>query len=135
MSKRLIVIVAALAFLAGLVVAVGLGTAILVHLQTPVKRSLPDSELASRLEPENFISVTLLANGNVELRDREHSIADLGRLLQEELRQQEGVSLRECTVVIYGQQGVPIGAAQEAIRICQATGFEKFALRAARNRR
>jgi biopolymer transport protein ExbD len=130
MNRQLIVIVAVLAFLGGLVVAAGLGTALLLLRSPPERIRFPESELAVRTEPTHPVSVTLSATGKMTVGDRERSIAEIGSLLREERRKMGDVAAADCTVFIYCRQDVPPGKVQQVIRICRESGFERFALRA-----
>jgi biopolymer transport protein ExbD len=96
---------------------------------------LPSSELAKPAEGalDTAITVQLLSTGLVLFGGDQMSPSALHTPLQREretIKSVLGRSLAKATIVIRADRDVPAGKVQEAIRVCQETGFEKFVLRA-----
>jgi biopolymer transport protein ExbD len=96
---------------------------------------LPASEIAKPSESalETPISVQLLASGLVLFNGDQMAAGALRGALQREhnvLTSSFGKQkVSSATIVIRADHEVSFGKVQEVIRICQDTGFEKFALR------
>ncbi len=96
---------------------------------------LPLSELAKPPDAplQTPITLQLTEEGTVILGPTEVTFAELGReLLREKqvLEARPGQSARSATIIIRADRAARAGEVQEVIKICQQTGFEKYALRA-----
>ena len=96
---------------------------------------LPSSELAKPPDAplENPITLQLTKKGTVLFVGREVTVNALKPLLVREfqvINARKAGSAKQATVVIRGDREAKTGRVQEVIKICQETGFEKFALRA-----
>ncbi len=96
---------------------------------------LPISELAKPPEEplEDAITLQLTTEGTILLGGDEFSIERLQVPLRRErqvLDATPGRSVRRATIVIRADMEAKAGRVQEVIKVCQDTGFERFALRA-----
>lgn len=97
---------------------------------------LPGSEIAKPSEGalETPITVQILKSGLVLFGGDEMAVGALRGPLQREQSVLKSVfgkkKVATATIVIRADRDVPTGKVQEVIRMCQDTGFEKFALRA-----
>ncbi len=101
---------------------------------------LPSSELAKPPDKplESPITLQLTNKGTVILGADETEIDGLKKLLQREksiISATPGRSVSGATVIIRADRGAKTGRVQKVIKICQETGFEKFALRAKQEER
>ena len=96
---------------------------------------LPSSELAKPPDDRIPSSITLhlTRTGTVFMRAEEYPLARLRDVLLREkqvMDQTPGSSSRAATIIIRADREAKTGRVQEVIKVCQETGFEKFALRA-----
>ena len=94
---------------------------------------LPESELAGppETDDEKTVSAYVTRTGTVLIGDRESSVDEATSLILEQLKQlDEGQSVADYTVIIRAEDAPP-GTVQELIKAFQATGFERFKIRAA----
>lgn len=96
---------------------------------------LPSSELAKPPDgpTESPITIQLMADDTVLVAGERMNVAGLPVLLRREkavLDGTPGKSASNATVIIRADKMAQTGKVQEVIKICQDTGFEKFALRA-----
>lgn len=95
---------------------------------------LPSSELAKPAETplQSPITLQLTKEGTVLFIGEEVPVADLRPLLrrEKELLERMDVSTAEATIIIRADADARTGKVQELMKICQDTGFAKFALRA-----
>jgi biopolymer transport protein ExbD len=95
---------------------------------------LPTSELAKPPDgpPESPITLQLTKKGTVLLAGEEKSVPGVKQLLirEKQLLQSMGKTAIEATIIIRADRFAETGKVQELIKVCQETGFEKFALRA-----
>jgi biopolymer transport protein ExbD len=95
---------------------------------------LPSSELAKPPDAplETPITIQLTARDTVRFAGEEMPVEGLGeRLMRErEALRSLGKSYSAATVIIRADRSAKTGKVQEVIKVCQETGFEKFALRA-----
>ena len=96
---------------------------------------LPSSELAKPPEtpPENPVTLQMTKKGDVLFLGQELSLKALKPLLRREYEvfdAKKAGSAKQATVVIRADCETKTGCVQEVIKMCQETGFEKFALRA-----
>ena len=97
---------------------------------------LPASEIAKPSEGalETPITVQMLSSGLVLFGGDQMAVDALQGPLQREQRVLKSLfgkkKVGTATIVIRADRDVPTGKVQEVIRMCQDTGFEKFALRA-----
>ena len=100
---------------------------------------LPSSELAKPPDAplELPITLQLTERGTVLFVGEERPIGGVGPLLlrEKQVMQQRGKSPSKATVVIRADADAKTGTVQELIKVCQETGFEKFALRAKQKER
>lgn len=92
---------------------------------------LPSSELAKPPETPFQLPITLqlTKEGTVLFIGEEVPVADLKSPLRWE-REVLGDSAADATIIIRADADAKTGKVQELMKICQDTGFEKFALRA-----
>lgn len=96
---------------------------------------LPSSELAKPPDAplKTPITLQLTKQGTVLFGGETVTVAGLPPLLLREkqlLEARGDESARTATIIIRADRDARTGKVQEVIRICQETGFEKFALRA-----
>ena len=96
---------------------------------------LPSSELAKPPEapPKSPITLQLTSDDIVIMHADQYPLSRLrDGLLREkaEMKKIPGSSPQAATIVIRADREAKTGRVQEVIKICQETGFEKFALRA-----
>ena len=96
---------------------------------------LPASEIAKPVEGslETPITIQILSSGLVLFGGDQMKTSELQTPLQRErtmIKSVLGRNLSNATIVIRADTNVPTGKVQDAIRICQETGFERFVLRA-----
>jgi biopolymer transport protein ExbD len=95
---------------------------------------LPTSELAKPAEVpfESPITLQLTKQGTVLFVGEEVPLPRMKALLRQEksVLTAKGGDASKATVIIRADAGAETGVVQELIKICQDTGFEKFALRA-----
>ena len=96
---------------------------------------LPSSELAKPPEapPKSPITLQLTSDDIVIMHADQYPLSRLrdGLLREkEEMQKIPGSSPRAATIIIRADRAAKTGRVQEVIKICQETGFEKFALRA-----
>jgi biopolymer transport protein ExbD len=96
---------------------------------------LPASEITKPAEGalETPITVQILSSGLVLFGGDQMTPDSLRVPLQRErdmIKSVLGRNMNNATIVIRADREVPAGKVQEAIRVCQETGFEKFVLRA-----
>ena len=96
---------------------------------------LPSSELAKPPDSplEKPITLQLTKKGTVLFVGDEVTINGLKPLLRREYDFLNGVkagSAKQATIIIRADREAKTGRVQEVIKVCQETGFEKFALRA-----
>ena len=96
---------------------------------------LPSSEIAKPVEGalETPITIQILSSGTAIFGGDQMTISKLQDPLRRErnmIKTVLGRDLENATIVIRADKNVPAGKVQEAIRMCQDTGFEKFVLRA-----
>ena len=96
---------------------------------------LPSSELAKPADSplESPITLQLTSKGTVLFAAEEVSVEGIKPLLLRErqvLDATPGKSAGKATIVIRADREAKTGRVQELIKVCQETGFEKFALRA-----
>lgn len=96
---------------------------------------LPSSELAKPPDSptESPITIQLMADDTVIVAGERMAVAGLPVLLRREkalLDGTPGKSAAAATVIIRADKMAQTGKVQEVIKVCQDTGFEKFALRA-----
>ena len=96
---------------------------------------LPESELAKPPEGplESPITLHLTTGSTVIIGDAEVPISALSPFLVREanaLKNVQGKSVSDATVIIRADRYAPTGTVQELIKVCQENSFEKFALRA-----
>lgn len=95
---------------------------------------LPSSELAKPPETPFQLPITLqlTKEGTVLFIGEEVPVPDLRPLLRREkdLLEHMDVSAAEATIIIRADADARTGRVQELMKICQDTGFAKFALRA-----
>jgi biopolymer transport protein ExbD len=96
---------------------------------------LPGSELAKPTEGalETPITVQILSSGLVLFGGDQMAPSALRGPLQRErdmIKSVLGRNMKNATIVVRADRDVATGKVQETIRVCQETGFEKFALRA-----
>ncbi|OHB71271.1 MAG: hypothetical protein A2V70_09030 [Planctomycetes bacterium RBG_13_63_9] len=101
---------------------------------------LPSSELAKPPDAPLLSPITLqlTSQGTVIFGPDETPLAGLRpRLLQERMviRNTPGRKLEDATIIIRADRDAKTGKVQEVIKICQETGFVKFALRAKQQQR
>jgi biopolymer transport protein ExbD len=96
---------------------------------------LPASEIAKPSEGalETPITIQVLSSGLVLFGGDQMSPSALRGPLERErelIKRVLGRNLTKANIVIRADRNVPTGIVQEAIRVCQETGFERFVLRA-----
>jgi biopolymer transport protein ExbD len=96
---------------------------------------LPISQLAKPPDSplEDAITLQLTKEGTVLLGGDEYSLERLQSPLRRErqvLENTPGKSVAGATIVIRAHMWAKAGRVQEVIKVCQETGFERFALRA-----
>jgi biopolymer transport protein ExbD len=99
----------------------------LIHLPSSELAKPPDEPLPSP------ITLQLTSDGMVIMHADEYPLARLrGALLREKqvIDANPKRSSREATIIIRADREAKTGKVQELIKVCQDTGFEKFALRA-----
>lgn len=101
---------------------------------------LPSSELAKPPDAplESPITIQLTSQGTVLFAGEERVIGALQPLLLRErqvLDATPGKSHANATIIIRADRNAKTGKVQEVIKVCQETGFEKFALRAKQEQR
>ena len=94
------------------------------------KIRLPKSEVAKPPEnpPEKVLVIHMTQEGKAIYRGFEVDVDDIKKHLV--LYKQLHADASDATVVIRGDENAQTGKVQELIEVCQAEGFEKFALRA-----
>ncbi len=104
-----------------------------------VKIRLPRSELAKPPDApvDSPITLQLTKKGTIILGPDETTLGGLQKLLT-----REAVVIRagqrkvaDATIIIRADREAKAGRVQEVIKVCQETGFEKFALRAKQQER
>jgi biopolymer transport protein ExbD len=101
---------------------------------------LPASQLAKPPDAplESPITLQLTKQGTVLLGGIHTPMAGLKPLLVREsqvIAATPGRSVKDATVILRADRDAKTGIVQEVIKICQETGFEKFALRAMQEER
>ena len=103
---------------------------------------LPSSELAKPPDApvDSPIFLQLTEKGTIILGPDETTLGGLKALLTNEavvIRAGKGGKgkVADATIVIRADREAKIGRVQEVIKVCQETGFEKFALRAKQEKR
>ncbi len=96
---------------------------------------LPISQLAKPPDApmEDAITLQLTKEGTILLGGDEYSLERLQQPLRRErqvIENTPGKSVAAATIVIRADMRAKAGRVQEVIKVCQETGFERFALRA-----
>ncbi len=104
-----------------------------------VRIHLPSSELAKPPDApvDSPITLQLTKKGTIILGPDETTLGGLQALLTREavvIRAGKG-KVADATIIIRADREAKTGRVQEVIKVCQETGFEKFALRAKQQER
>lgn len=96
---------------------------------------LPSSELAKPPDAplQSPLTLQVTSEGTVIFGPDEVPVMGLKILLlreREVIKATPGRSVKDATVIIRGDRDAKTGRVQQVIKLCQETGFEKFALRA-----
>jgi len=98
------------------------------------KIQLPGSELAKPPEgPLDFpITLHLTSDSRVIIGGQEIAMAQLRPFLvrEKQVLESQDRPLEDATIIIRAHRETKTGRVQELIKVCQDSGFEKFALRA-----
>ena len=103
--------------------------------ETDERVQLPSSVLAKPPQSpfEEPITIQMLRNGNVVMAGQPYpNVAAIKPLLNNEkyVLESRGKSAGDATIIIRAHKDAKTGVVQEAIKVCQELGFEKFTLRA-----